>query len=207
MAFRTSILAALALLAAPAASTAAVAGCDDVIVGGGWAGVYFAYRRAMAAADGNASSVCLFERSSRIGGRTYSVPVNGTEFTLDVGAYRFSPDMHLPGDLILGELELPTECYEVCLTPVLRVARRTTHRACRPCAPPRRYVPGAFVASASTATLFSFVAFPVRPRAGRRETRTRTLMLAHTLALSAHSRGVRRHVKGFASPLRRARAR
>ena len=126
MAFRTSILAALALLAAPAASTAAVTGCDDVIVGGGWAGVYFAYRRAMAASDGNASSVCLFERSSRIGGRTYSVPVNGTEFTLDVGAYRFSPDMHLPGDLILGELELPTECYEVCLTPVLRVARRAT---------------------------------------------------------------------------------
>ena len=54
------------------------------------------------------------------GGRTYSVPVNHmdedsntiTPFVLDVGAYRFSPDMHLPGDLIMKELQLPTECYQ-----------------------------------------------------------------------------------------------
>ena len=30
---------------------------------------------------------------------------------LDVGAYRFSPDMHLPGDLILNHLKLPTACH------------------------------------------------------------------------------------------------
>ena len=41
----------------------------------------------------------------------------GTPYTLDVGAYRFSPDMHLPGDLILGDLELPTECYEPACPP------------------------------------------------------------------------------------------
>ena len=89
--------------------------CDEAIVGGGWAGVYFAHRRASTVA--NASTVCLFERSSRIGGRTYSVPIEDTEFTLDVGAYRFSPDMHLPGDLILHHLQLPTECYEPSCPP------------------------------------------------------------------------------------------
>jgi len=62
----------------------------------------------------DASGMCVFEASSRVGGRTYSVPpsVLGNEFTLDVGAYRFSPDMHLPGDLILHDLKLPTACYE-----------------------------------------------------------------------------------------------
>jgi hypothetical protein len=52
--------------------------------------------------------------TGRIGGRTYSVPPSrlGKPFTLDVGAYRFTPDMHLPGDLILHHLKLPTECYE-----------------------------------------------------------------------------------------------
>mmetsp|Transcript_45186 Transcript_45186/g.102025 ORF Transcript_45186/g.102025 Transcript_45186/m.102025 type:complete len:510 (-) Transcript_45186:101-1630(-) len=83
--------------------------CDVAVAGGGWAGVYFAYRWATHA---NSSAVCLFEASSRIGGRTYSVPIEGTEFTLDVGAYRFSPDMHLPGDLILKHFNFPTECYE-----------------------------------------------------------------------------------------------
>jgi len=58
--------------------------------------------------------MCIFEASGRIGGRTYSVPPSrlGKPFTLDVGAYRFTPDMHLPGDLILNHLKLPTECYE-----------------------------------------------------------------------------------------------
>ena len=95
-------------------------GCEEVVVGGGWAGVYFAWRRATSGAA-NASAVCLFERSARIGGRTYTVELNGTdelaEFTLDVGAYRFSPDMHLPGDLILNHFGLPTECYEPACPP------------------------------------------------------------------------------------------
>jgi hypothetical protein len=99
--------------------------CTDAIVGAGWSGVYFAYRRwraaqdlAAADADTNADAflpvICLFEATDRVGGRTYSVPGSktGTEFVLDVGAYRFSPDMHLPGDLILHDLQLPTACYE-----------------------------------------------------------------------------------------------
>ena len=91
--------------------------CSDAVVGGGWSGVYFAYRRALASSD--PSSICLFEASERIGGRTYSVPAGalGHGFTLDVGAYRFSPDMHLPGDLILHDLKLPTACYEPSCPP------------------------------------------------------------------------------------------
>jgi len=64
---------------------------------------------------GPAPQLCVFEASERIGGRTYSVrdlKLENVEFVLDVGAYRFSPDMHLPGDLILHKLKLPTKCYE-----------------------------------------------------------------------------------------------
>lgn len=44
-----------------------------------------------------------------MGGITYSVPVIPVEtvgdvFVLGIGAYRFSPDMHLPGDLIMKDL-------------------------------------------------------------------------------------------------------
>ena len=35
-----------------------------------------------------------------------------TYLSLTLGAYRFSPDMHLPGDLIVNDLGLVTECYE-----------------------------------------------------------------------------------------------
>jgi hypothetical protein len=67
----------------------------------------------MAATGGK---VCIFEASDRVGGRTYSHTVNVGQrqenFTLDVGAYRFSPDMHLPGDLIMDVLNLTTACYE-----------------------------------------------------------------------------------------------
>uniref|UniRef100_A0A061QWZ9 Amine oxidase domain-containing protein n=1 Tax=Tetraselmis sp. GSL018 TaxID=582737 RepID=A0A061QWZ9_9CHLO len=85
--------------------------CEQSVVGGGWSGLYFAYRLATSNLK-RAKSLCVFEGTNRLGGRTYSVRIEGTEFTLDVGAYRFAPDMHLPGDLILDELGIPTECYE-----------------------------------------------------------------------------------------------
>eukprot|EP00192_Tetraselmis_astigmatica_P003512 CAMPEP_0117679094 /NCGR_PEP_ID=MMETSP0804-20121206/17640_1 /TAXON_ID=1074897 /ORGANISM="Tetraselmis astigmatica, Strain CCMP880" /LENGTH=558 /DNA_ID=CAMNT_0005488511 /DNA_START=32 /DNA_END=1709 /DNA_ORIENTATION=- len=91
--------------------------CRQAVVGGGWSGVYFFFRLA-AANPAEAGGVCLFEGTHRLGGRTYSVRVDA-EFTLDVGAYRFSPDMHLPGDVILKVLELPTDCYELgCPSPI-----------------------------------------------------------------------------------------
>eukprot|EP00929_Paragymnodinium_shiwhaense_P114667 TRINITY_DN83133_c0_g1_i1.p1 TRINITY_DN83133_c0_g1~~TRINITY_DN83133_c0_g1_i1.p1 ORF type:complete len:535 (+),score=122.97 TRINITY_DN83133_c0_g1_i1:63-1607(+) len=95
------------------------ASCDVASVGGGWSGIYFAYRHFR---DGHVpgSKICIFEASERIGGRTYSVPVDVVghgrakpdKWVIDVGAYRFTPDMHLPGDLILHDLKLPTACYE-----------------------------------------------------------------------------------------------
>merc|ERR1711998_124094 len=86
-----------------------VSDCKTAVVGGGWAGVYFAWR---AADSHTAASVCLFEASARIGGRTYTKKIPETGLTVDVGAYRFSPSMHLPGDLISNQFNLPTECYE-----------------------------------------------------------------------------------------------
>lgn len=51
--------------------------CTDVVVGGGWAGVYSLYRLVMDDRS-RAASACLMEASWRIGGRTYSVPINHT---------------------------------------------------------------------------------------------------------------------------------
>jgi len=93
--------------------------CEIASVGGGWSGIYFAYRHFRdAKIDG--CKICIFEASSRIGGRTYSVSTDvvgkgrksADHWVIDVGAYRFTPDMHLPGDLILHDLKLPTACYE-----------------------------------------------------------------------------------------------
>jgi len=92
--------------------------CSVVAVGGGWAGVYFAYRYFINS-DVPAHKICIFEASQRIGGRTFSKAFTvmsdkgqADKFVLDVGAYRFSPDMHLPGDIIMKHLQLPTACYE-----------------------------------------------------------------------------------------------
>lgn len=92
--------------------------CDVAAVGGGWSGVYFAYRY-LTGSSVDPGKICLFEATDRIGGRTYSktfqleTPSGVVDkFVLDVGAYRFSPDMHLPGDVILHKLKLPTACYE-----------------------------------------------------------------------------------------------
>lgn len=82
-------------------------------VGAGWAGVYFAFRQMLLG-----RKVCIFEATDRVGGRTYSHRLQADDewFTLDVGAYRFSPDMHLPGDVI-KLLGLKTACYEPACPP------------------------------------------------------------------------------------------
>eukprot|EP00531_Pseudo-nitzschia_arenysensis_P001364 CAMPEP_0116149412 /NCGR_PEP_ID=MMETSP0329-20121206/18930_1 /TAXON_ID=697910 /ORGANISM="Pseudo-nitzschia arenysensis, Strain B593" /LENGTH=545 /DNA_ID=CAMNT_0003645717 /DNA_START=86 /DNA_END=1721 /DNA_ORIENTATION=- len=97
-------------------ATQGVEGCEEIFVGAGWSGVYSFYRRVIDD-PARGPKACLFEESWRVGGRTYSVhtnqtsPENNNGFVVDVGAYRFSPDMHLPGDLILHDLEMNTECY------------------------------------------------------------------------------------------------
>ena len=59
-----------ALLLGLAAGFSADTTCEVAVVGGGWAGIYFGYRMVHAG-----KRVCIFERSERIGGRTFSVNV------------------------------------------------------------------------------------------------------------------------------------
>eukprot|EP00401_Gymnodinium_catenatum_P029499 CAMPEP_0117538404 /NCGR_PEP_ID=MMETSP0784-20121206/42462_1 /TAXON_ID=39447 /ORGANISM="" /LENGTH=474 /DNA_ID=CAMNT_0005335019 /DNA_START=16 /DNA_END=1437 /DNA_ORIENTATION=- len=84
--------------------------CETAVVGGGWAGVYAAWRLTVDTQAVEPSALCLFEARSTIGGRTYSVVVDGLK--LDVGAYRFGKRQHLPGDLILHRYNMSTVCYE-----------------------------------------------------------------------------------------------
>ena len=65
-----------------------------------------------------ASDVCIFEASERFGGRTFTVQGSDVKqpallegLRVDVGAYRFAFEQHLPADLIRGPLKLPTACY------------------------------------------------------------------------------------------------
>ena len=101
--------------AAAAAAAASVVDCPTAVVGGGWAGVYAAWRLAVDTAAVTPGSLCLFEARSAVGGRTYSVNVpipTGGPLTIDVGAYRFGKKMHLPADLILNVFNLSVVCYE-----------------------------------------------------------------------------------------------
>ena len=101
-----------ALLVATAA--AAPLSCETAVVGGGWAGVYAAWRLVVDSATVSPADLCLFEARAAVGGRTDSVGGGqGDEaLTIDVGAYRFGKEQHLPGDLILGHFGLPVSCYE-----------------------------------------------------------------------------------------------
>ena len=90
----------------PALAVAAANDCDVAVVGGGWAGLYTAYRLAP-----TTPNLCLFEARHKTGGRTYSVREEHN-LTIDIGAYRFGRDMHLPGDLIRFDLNLSTRCYQ-----------------------------------------------------------------------------------------------
>ena len=88
--------------------------CAFASVGGGWAGIYAAWRVAIDTNRIPANQVCLFEASARFGGRTYTVR-GGDQIleglNIDVGAYRFAFEQHLPADLIRGPLNIPTACY------------------------------------------------------------------------------------------------
>eukprot|EP00931_Biecheleriopsis_adriatica_P062107 TRINITY_DN37398_c0_g1_i1.p1 TRINITY_DN37398_c0_g1~~TRINITY_DN37398_c0_g1_i1.p1 ORF type:complete len:526 (+),score=65.23 TRINITY_DN37398_c0_g1_i1:64-1641(+) len=85
------------------------AGCNVSVVGAGWAGIYVAWRL-LTGEEQVRQSVCLFEAYNRPGGRTYSTRID--DYVLDVGAYRFAGDMHLPADLITKALKLRSVCYD-----------------------------------------------------------------------------------------------
>mmetsp|Transcript_127194 Transcript_127194/g.283575 ORF Transcript_127194/g.283575 Transcript_127194/m.283575 type:complete len:544 (+) Transcript_127194:62-1693(+) len=103
--------------AALSATESGIQGCTVGIIGAGWSGVYWAWRLGIDAAVVPAREICIFEAYGRVGGRTYSVsersgPDGEVVATIDVGAYRFAGDMHLPGDLITHALRIPSVCYE-----------------------------------------------------------------------------------------------
>ena len=100
----------LAVLLLSAAATDPLM-CETGIVGAGWAGVYAAWRLIVDTKVAKPEDVCLFEARPKAGGRTYSVGL-GDGLVVDVGAYRFGKQQHLPGDLILNKLQLPTVCYQ-----------------------------------------------------------------------------------------------
>eukprot|EP00966_Prymnesium_polylepis_P000989 22316-Prymnesium_polylepis.2 len=83
--------------------------CEFAVVGGGWAGVYTAWRLTVDSGRLPGDQVCIFEASTRWGGRT--VTVREGELNLDLGAYRFDNTQHLPADLIHGPLNLTSRCY------------------------------------------------------------------------------------------------
>lgn len=96
----------LMFMAAPVAAIS----CSTAVVGGGWAGVYAAWRLVVDEPTVRPADMCLFEARAAVGGRTYTVEIDG--LTLDIGAYRFGERMHLPADLINNHFKLPTQCYE-----------------------------------------------------------------------------------------------
>lgn len=97
--------------AALATVTAATTTCDTAVVGGGWAGIYSAWRLTIDTATIKPEDLCVFEAREAVGGRTYSVSIDDN-MTLDIGAYRFGKSMHLPSDLIINKFKLPVQCYE-----------------------------------------------------------------------------------------------
>eukprot|EP00928_Gymnodinium_smaydae_P031409 TRINITY_DN23057_c0_g1_i1.p1 TRINITY_DN23057_c0_g1~~TRINITY_DN23057_c0_g1_i1.p1 ORF type:complete len:549 (-),score=78.90 TRINITY_DN23057_c0_g1_i1:67-1635(-) len=90
-------------------------GCTVAVIGAGWSGVYWAWRLGVDAAFVPSGQICVFEAYARVGGRTYTVsePTSaGGTTAVELGAYRFAGDMHLPADLIMRALKLDTTCYD-----------------------------------------------------------------------------------------------
>ena len=86
--------------------------CADVVIGAGWSGVYFAYRRAIA--NSLLLKTCASSRQlSGVGGRTFSVPpaTLGHQFTLDV-APDSRPTCTFPVISFSMTSKLPVACYE-----------------------------------------------------------------------------------------------
>ena len=111
------------LVTSPAFAGEKSTGCATAVVGGGWAGVYAAWRLVVDAKSVPAAELCLFEARSAVGGRTYSVSVDtgGTSLVIDVGAYRFGRVQHLPADLILNRLNISVACYQPDCAPDLEL--------------------------------------------------------------------------------------
>jgi len=88
--------------------------CKVTIVGGGIGGAYTAWRLAVDARAVRPADICLFEASTRFGGRIFTVQdVPGYPgFVTDIGAYRFHRTEHpLIRSLVEDRLQMETACY------------------------------------------------------------------------------------------------
>jgi len=105
---------AAAITAASASESPEPLHCKVSIVGGGIGGAYTAWRLAVDARVVRPADVCLFEASTRFGGRIYTVQdVPGYPgFATDIGAYRFHRTEHpLTRSLVEDALKMETACY------------------------------------------------------------------------------------------------
>jgi hypothetical protein len=91
--------------------------CAVAIVGAGPGGAYLAWRLATDVGPDaiEPASVCVFERTARLGGRVYSLTGLGdsSDLVVDAGAYRYEPGQTpLLASLIEGALGLPHAAYD-----------------------------------------------------------------------------------------------
>jgi monoamine oxidase len=81
---------------------------DIAIVGAGAAGTYLAYRLIQARPDWR---IAIFERSSRIGGRLWSVAVDGLAHPIELGGMRYMSGHRLV-QAVVDELEIETRAFD-----------------------------------------------------------------------------------------------
>jgi monoamine oxidase len=81
---------------------------DVAIVGAGAAGTYLAYRLIKARPDWRIS---IFERSTRVGGRLWSVPVEGLAHPIELGGMRFMSGHRLL-QAVVDELAIKTRFFD-----------------------------------------------------------------------------------------------
>jgi len=75
---------------------------ETAVIGGGISGLYAAWRLAE-----RGDKVSLFEASTRLGGRLYTVPIPGTRIHAELGAMRFT-EAHRLLHALVQHLKLPT---------------------------------------------------------------------------------------------------
>ena len=95
---------------------------DVAIVGAGAAGTYLAYRLIQARPNWR---IALFERSNRIGGRLWSVKVDGVEKPIELGGMRYMTGHRLVHSIV-EELGIETRYFDAAHSPERMVLRGAT---------------------------------------------------------------------------------
>ena len=86
---------------------------DVIIVGGGPAGTYLAYRLRQNNSLTD-KKILLLEANDRIGGRLHSVRIPGIDYYVaEVGGMRYIPDIHPLMVQVINDLGIPTRVFEM----------------------------------------------------------------------------------------------